>query len=132
VLASFGTFVSDTIRTIQVGDSVILDGIGNESRNLTFVNGGTGVTIVNSANYYVAYSIRTTIATGANIILKIDSFTVTNSSIPALSDIGQMSGSMVLHFAAGSVVSIGVLGLAGHSVTLASGTNVYLSLIQLD
>lgn len=129
ILSSYGTYVSTTARTISLGGDVILDSVQNTSAGLTFTPGQATVTVQNAGDYYIVYSVRTTVAVGATISLQVNGSDVPNSGLSALVDTTQRTGYATVTLAAGDTVSIGTSGVA---VSLATGANAFLSLTQLS
>ncbi len=102
--------------------------LSNPPVGMSFVPGGTTVTVNQSGVYRIDYRVHTTAGIGTALRLLINGVPLANSDLFLLLDIGQRSGVADVSLNAGDTVAIGT---SGFSILLASGTNAFLELIKI-
>ena len=128
-LLAYGTFISNEARIIAIGGSVVLDSaLAIVPVGMTFVPGGTAVTVTNAGIYRVQYSVRSDVGIVASIRLLINGVPLPNSELAALVSLGQRTGIATVSLVAGSTVGIGTTGL---TVILPEGVNAFLDILRI-
>jgi hypothetical protein len=117
------------IDTVAGGGDVFFTNTGsyfNISRTSS-----TGFTVLNDGYYMISYSISTTSGAGSALAIAINGATDNSTSIPVLTDTGEVSGTAILHLLAGDIITLRNDSAIPFTLKHAPSVGVQITITQL-
>lgn len=127
VSQAYGYYYSETAGTVAGGADIEFDDF-TEQVNLAVESAGTVIRVLVAGVYRIGFGVSSAAATLATVQLYRNGAGVEGTDATLALSASRSSGEVLLTLAANDTLELRVLG---NAITLASGTNAYLSVMQI-
>ena len=124
---AYAYYYSTVVQSVGANQDVAFDSFSGQL-NVSLGSGGTVVTVGVAGVYRIGFSISTAASALATIQLYQNGAVVAGTQTVLLSSTSQLSGEVLLTLAAGDTIELRVTGA---TLTLDSGVNAFISLLQV-